>query len=455
MAQFTTVCESLPFSQREVQVREIGPRSEEAVEPPCFAITGHHRSGTSLVASLLQSAGLDIGERLMAANEYNKRGYFEDLDFHEFQVAVLRAQGFHDAGYILQPSVSVPAQIAFGLGDLLQKRKRTGRPWGWKEPRSTLFLDFWHEQLPQLNFLLLFRAPWEVVDSLFRRGDENFLKNPSMAVRVWLNYNRALLDFYDRHPERCLLLESYVVARGPSRLIEAIARKFGHHFGPIEDLYDKELYTHHESPQYQALLACCFPEAIEVYHELRSKAEITSSAEFPSHSCDTPVSATADWALQPWIDCRIAEKELKHCRTELAQKEAALKQWDTVSEQALAAQQQLLTERDNLRTQTRQLREQLDLSQQQHQAAQAQIQELESCRLKLQDTVAEQALAAQQQLLTERDNLRTQTHQLREQLDLSQQQHQAAQLRIQDMENSRFWKLRGWWKRLRHPFRGS
>jgi hypothetical protein len=355
----------------------------------------------------------------MAANEYNKRGYFEDLDFHEFQVAVLRAQGFHDAGYILQPSVSVPAQIAFGLGDLLQKRKRTGRPWGWKEPRSTLFLDFWHEQLPQLNFLLLFRAPWEVVDSLFRRGDENFLKNPSMAVRVWLNYNRALLDFYDRHPERCLLLESYVVARGPSRLIEAIARKFGHHFGPIEDLYDKELYTHHESPQYQALLACCFPEAIEVYHELRSKAEITSSAEFPSYSCDTPVSATADWALQPWIDCRIAEKELKHCRTELAQKEAALKQWDTVSEQALAAQQQL------------------------------------QMVLKQQDTMAEQALAAQQQLLTERDNLRTQTHQLREQLDLSQQQHQAAQLRIQDMENSRFWKLRGWWKRLRHPFRGS
>ena len=76
MARYTTVCESLPFSQREVKVREIGPLSEEAVEPPCFAITGHHRSGTSLVASLLQSAGLDIGERLMVANEYNKRGYF-------------------------------------------------------------------------------------------------------------------------------------------------------------------------------------------------------------------------------------------------------------------------------------------------------------------------------------------------------------------------------------------
>ena len=75
--------------------------------------------------------------------------------------------------------------------------------------------------------------------------------------------------------------------------------------------------------------------------------------------------------------------------------------------------------------------------------------------LKQQDTMAEQALAAQQQLVTESDNLRTQIHQLREQLELSQQQHQAAQLRIQDMENSRFWKLRGWWKRLRHPFRGS
>ncbi len=123
-----------------------------------------------------------------------------------------------------------------------------------------------------------------------------------MAVRAWLNCNRALLDFYDRHPERCLLLESYAVAQEPSRLIEAIARKFGHYFGPIEDLYDKELFTHHESPQYQALLACCFPEAIEVYHELRSKAEITSlrGVLFRTAPCILPASATADWALQPW-----------------------------------------------------------------------------------------------------------------------------------------------------------
>ena len=105
-----------------------------------------------------------------------------------------------------------------------------------------------------------------------------------MAVRVWLNYNRlALLDFYDRHPERCLLLESYVVARRPSRLIEAIARKFGHHFGPIEDLYDKELYTHTTSrPNTRRHLACCFPEAIKVYHELLQQSrDHQFRAEFP------------------------------------------------------------------------------------------------------------------------------------------------------------------------------
>ncbi|MEL7418373.1 MAG: hypothetical protein AAGK10_07335 [Cyanobacteria bacterium J06555_3] len=43
-------------------------------------ITGMHRSGTSLTASLLQSAGVYLGDRLMSADSGNAKGYFEDWD---------------------------------------------------------------------------------------------------------------------------------------------------------------------------------------------------------------------------------------------------------------------------------------------------------------------------------------------------------------------------------------
>ena len=51
--------------------------------------------------------------------------------------------------------------------------------------------------VPELRFLLLFRRPWDVVDSLFRRGDSTYTKNPNFAVHVLQNYNRAILDFHN------------------------------------------------------------------------------------------------------------------------------------------------------------------------------------------------------------------------------------------------------------------
>ena len=38
-------------------------------------ITGMHRSGTSLVSSLIQRAGIHIGDKLLAGNAANPRGF--------------------------------------------------------------------------------------------------------------------------------------------------------------------------------------------------------------------------------------------------------------------------------------------------------------------------------------------------------------------------------------------
>lgn len=65
--------------------------------------------------------------------------------------------------------------------ELLAVRVRSGVAWGWKEPRTTLFLDFWQERLPDARHLFVFQRPWEVVDSLFRRGDDTFVRNPAFA----------------------------------------------------------------------------------------------------------------------------------------------------------------------------------------------------------------------------------------------------------------------------------
>jgi hypothetical protein len=290
--------------------------SEESTPSSCYCITGHGRSGTSFVTEMLQSAGLDVGERLMGPCESNPHGHFEDMDFHEFHVAVLTSLGYGIEGYILEPAIRVPEQFVGPARSMVESRRRAGRPWGWKEPRSTLLLDFWRGLVPELRFLLLFRRPWDVLDSLFRRGDPTFQKNPNFAVQVWLNYNRSLLNFYDRFPDRCLLIESRAAAADPARLTDAIAARFGDRLGTIKNVYEDDLFRHEPSSRRRSVLGHFFPEAVTLFEQLRERADL-----FEEHGESGPVPADLDWALQDWLDLRHSQARsrgiLRHVQSQL------------------------------------------------------------------------------------------------------------------------------------------
>ncbi|MDP4350266.1 hypothetical protein QSG17_25820, partial [Escherichia coli] len=73
-------------------------------------------------------------------------------------------------GYTTQGGIAVPEALRREAAALIAVRAGRGSGWGWKDPRTTLFLDFWSEFLPDARYLLVFRRPWEVVDSLFRRN---------------------------------------------------------------------------------------------------------------------------------------------------------------------------------------------------------------------------------------------------------------------------------------------
>ena len=57
-------------------------------EKSTLIISSMHNSGSSLTASILQNVGLHIGQKLMDIEEYNKYGYFANLDFYKFHQQV-------------------------------------------------------------------------------------------------------------------------------------------------------------------------------------------------------------------------------------------------------------------------------------------------------------------------------------------------------------------------------
>jgi len=293
-----------------------------------FVVTGMHRSGTSFTASLLQSAGLDIGQKLIGPGQGNIRGFFESYDFVEFHQMVLRSQGANDVGWTLQETFDVEDQFVERAKGIISSNSSSS-VWGWKDPRTTLFLDFWLELLPNANFLLIYRSPWEVIDSLYRRGDELFLEHPELAVKIWMHYNRKVLEFYDKVPEQCLLVSVSNIANKTETFIREVNEKFKVSLvTPNSNIYDQSLFNTQVSNIHRStLVSHYFPEALEIYQELCARgAEVNNVNINPPWHEKVKPSFYRTWAFQDWSDIRNLERQVKNLQSELESSQSQLKQ---------------------------------------------------------------------------------------------------------------------------------
>jgi GT2 family glycosyltransferase len=201
---------------------------------PPIVVTGMHRSGTSLAASFVAALGVDMGERLLPADAVNPRGYFEDVDFLELDRRLVRSctpegeAGHPDWGWTVSERFD-RSRLDAGrpAARALIAARAEARRWGWKDPRTTLLLDFWDDLLGDARYVLLYRFPWEVADSLQRLQTDLFLAHPEYAYRIWSFYNRHLLDFHRRHRERSLLVSVDALVGQPAQLEALVEDRFG------------------------------------------------------------------------------------------------------------------------------------------------------------------------------------------------------------------------------------
>lgn len=268
-------------------------------------VTGMHRSGTSLVASLLRNSGVAVGDRLMPANSGNLRGYFENLDFVEFHERWLRLSGYEPAGWTtLHPIVPSEESTEEAL-ELIRRNERAGS-WGWKDPRTTLFLDFWAHLVPNAHYVLLYREPSEVVDSLFRRGDATMMGMPELAVRAWLSHNGMLLRFARANRKRCILANVSVVARDPQRLLRLIKDRFRRREinQDVSSTFESELMKPVDGLDVRAIMVrYLVPECEKLFGELEAEADFAGKI-------DREAATTAKRARQAffaaWASARAA-----------------------------------------------------------------------------------------------------------------------------------------------------
>jgi len=137
----------------------------------CVVVLGMHRSGTSLVAGLLQRLGVNMGTRFREPDRHNPTGYFEDLDWRDLNKEILQLTG---CSWYQPPTkeqiLAVRERVGSGIRALVDARNSTGQLWGWKDPRTCLTVELIHPHLSNPLYINVSRDRKAVVASLEARA---------------------------------------------------------------------------------------------------------------------------------------------------------------------------------------------------------------------------------------------------------------------------------------------
>jgi hypothetical protein len=226
-------------------------------------LTGMHRSGTSLTASWLEACGLPMSLRATHGPAVgNVKGHFEDRDFADLHNRALRRRFPTSAGW----KVKRPGQLSFEPSEvetarrLIQERNGQFDQWGWKDPRSVLFLDEWKSMVPELRVMMVWRQCDEVIHSLIKRSWRSKARVMKVSaldtVRLWLTYNQMVCDFVDRHPDRALLLPLPMILKNDAEAFDRIVEELqiDLKYTPVSTVLDTSLLNTDRKPPLSTLL---------------------------------------------------------------------------------------------------------------------------------------------------------------------------------------------------------
>jgi len=157
-------------------------------------IAGMHRSGTSLISQWLFKCGLQLGERQLGPDNGNSDGHFEDIEFLKMHEEVLANNNLPLSGLTDEHVDHFSIYEKEKLKSIIKIKQQLYDQWGWKDPRTCLFLDVYQELLPDACYLIILRDYNSVVSSLLRREfkimDNKYLARKYLSRLLWLKVRR-------------------------------------------------------------------------------------------------------------------------------------------------------------------------------------------------------------------------------------------------------------------------
>ena len=118
----------------------------------------------------------------------NPKGHFEDLEILNIHRDDLISRNLDPSGLFCdQPIFDLSESLQSRADEFLRSRVKYDL-WGWKEPRTSLYLSFWKKRIGTLRVIVLERDPELVTNSLYKRLRKNKmteLAKRTVAFKHW------------------------------------------------------------------------------------------------------------------------------------------------------------------------------------------------------------------------------------------------------------------------------
>lgn len=236
-----------------------------------LVILGMHRSGTSLLANWLKECGLNIGNILIGSDSSNPHGHFEDIDFYNLHEEILKYNKIPWGGFENLHPLHLNTYFKKKLEYLLKFKSELNYQWGWKEPRTCLFLEFYRQLLPNAFYIIIYRDYNQVVSSLIRRDiikektrllnsgrlgkirvlvknykDQIINNRKDIYLNAWIYYNKQIIDFISSTKSQYILFPNTKLRACDKKIINKLL-EFGFNFNsiPVKSVFDDSLVSKH------------------------------------------------------------------------------------------------------------------------------------------------------------------------------------------------------------------
>lgn len=99
--------------------------------------------------------------------------------------------------------------------------------WGWADEQAIHVLEYWAQFDEDMAFVLAYDRPDDLIQHMLLQQQAGQMSEDELGqhLQEWVAYNKALLTFYQKYPNRCLLVNATQMLTSANQGVQSIAQK--------------------------------------------------------------------------------------------------------------------------------------------------------------------------------------------------------------------------------------